>query len=202
MDVHTYYEPLNHADADEIVQLWRTSWERQGWQAKVLTRDAVLAHPLYEPLLAKVQTMPTVNSRDYEVACYLRWLAMVAVGGGLMVDIDVVNVGQPPCALPEGLCCWEDDRCPCCVSGSAEDFTAVVQWFLDWDGHPQDQLDGRPHTSDMYIFKSKQPRTLGKCRDIACRIDEPLVHCSHHGSHHLGLTQLEAMRKVIGEIKC
>ena len=88
------------------------------------------------------------------MACYLRWLAVSAVGGGWMSDADVIPYGFKPTAPPpEKLTIWSYSRriCPCLVSGNSEQYDYAAKIFADWSG-PTNLERGLPHASDQNIL--------------------------------------------------
>ena len=83
--VCTYFEPLGlNMDDDnktrEMLEVWRDSWSKQGWETKVLTEKDAALHPNYTEIKHTLLKLPTVNSKEYELSCYLRWVAVVASG--------------------------------------------------------------------------------------------------------------------------
>lgn len=100
MNIYTYYQtlPLNTAIEDEnlwLLDIWQKSWRYHGWNPIVLTLDDAKRNPLYQKFRDKCETYPTVNSREYETACYVRWLTMFDKSGWT-TDFDIINYGFKP----------------------------------------------------------------------------------------------------------
>lgn len=173
MNIYTYHDyvpELPHADL--LLDLWKDSWSKLGWDPIVINHSHAKEHPMYNDWIKKFKSLPTVNPKGYELACYLRWLAMAVVGGGWMSDSDVMTYNFKPYTPPtEKLTIWSHGGhiCPCLVSGSSEQYTHAAGVFASWEG-PTNEEDGRPHASDQNI--------LGKVNYFYDNI--PL--CSQYGS--------------------
>jgi len=184
MDIFTYYMPAASAGSNpkkqrkhlkhdgELLSLWEKTWKTHGWNPIVLHSHEFPQHDdCYAPLLERINTLPTINPRDYENACYLRWLAMYQVackrpGEVLwMSDYDVMNHGVSPFDPGSGLTIHDSEGTPCLVSGDAEAYRKLVNWILECTGvfgdgvndisYHRKQTD-RLHVSDMTIFKRHQ----------------------------------------------
>jgi len=154
MKIYTYHEhvpELPHADG--LLPLWTESWKKNGWDPIVLDRSHAEQHPNYKEFLENYKTLPTVNASGYELACYLRWLALAVVGGGWMSDSDVMCYGFRPQTPPEKMTIWSrgEHICPCLVSGSSEQYTYAASIFAAWRGETNLE-NGRPHASDQNIL--------------------------------------------------
>lgn len=99
--IFTYYDVESGQEGDgELIRLWVVSWERQGWEARILSRADAEAHRRY----IHSEKSPRV----------LRWLALQRAGGGMYADPDVINYGFAPadfgnCLLmlhPQGALAW------------------------------------------------------------------------------------------------
>ena len=120
--VYTYFEPVPELPQDDelsLIDVWKASWSAQGWQPIVLS-PMTIADDGYYAYYDKLFTYPNVNAKKYEMACMLRWWWLRRVGGGLMVDYDVMNHGFKPDDL-----ILEDSvlnlvRCPCAVYASVK----------------------------------------------------------------------------------
>ena len=210
MTIHTYHEPLPGVDRTEILELWAESWRRAGWEPVVHTRAEAAKHPkagVYDRLIAK---LPTVNPRDYEEACWRRWLVAAQVGG-YWCDDDLVNCRvTPDLVRPQDgtgmmFTAWHEGEMP--NTGLLHGTPALFEnSFLHriWRGSvPQVEEGGRPHTSDMFLWQSLW--RLGAVQDVrglmasyGSDLGAPLlVHCSHHHTHQAGTTQVAAMRELV-----
>ncbi len=83
----TYFVPFAHnkefaEDYVDLVKLWEESWSLQGWRTAVLTDEDAMIHPLYSGNIEAIQNLPTLNNKNYELSCYLRWFAAVQAGCG------------------------------------------------------------------------------------------------------------------------
>ena len=81
----TYFVPLGLDEEDdnktrEMVEIWRESWSKQGWETKILTEEDAKMHPQYQKIKDTLLKLPTVNTIEYELSCYLRWVAAIAAG--------------------------------------------------------------------------------------------------------------------------
>lgn len=176
--VHTYYEPivagrLQPPQEMELLGLWEQRWRARGWVTRVLTRDDARKHPRYDALVGAVNALPTVNPRLYEEACFLRWAALSAVGGGLQVDYDVFDL------------CWEPDDygwgfgmsfdpglTPCAIAGPPGFFDHVIEGFINYTPPP-----GADHVSDQTVFWEKDGFGVARVGGLVYPPDDgPLVH--------------------------
>jgi hypothetical protein len=205
--VYTYFEDQGMGDGP-AVDVWREVWSKAGWDPKVLTQNDAAKHPRYNEMVDRFMTYPTSNPAGYELACYLRYLAMAEAGGGFMTDYDVVNVNVPPppqCDwLPnDGAFTTHENFVPSLATGSAAEFERVAGEFYDAD--VQDVLaatNSGNQVSDMildlYLYKQDKIR-VGSSLVGAEHVQESpcddrgvarplLFHFSHSAMEQLGQT--------------
>jgi hypothetical protein len=103
MRVFCYYEKLEYqqfAAEHDLVDRWCDNWFHVGWSPHVLQKEDAVVHPLYEWFTARMGSLPTVNKPEYELAAFVRWLALAQrIGQGetaVMTDYDVCNLGFKP----------------------------------------------------------------------------------------------------------
>lgn len=158
MRIYTYHESVPEIpNGGELLPLWEERWKACGWEPIILNRGHAEAHPLYNELLPKFQALPSVNPPGYELACYLRWLAVAATGDEYcwMSDADVIpyNFLSSLEISTAGLIIWSGGNpCPCLVSGTPQDFEKSAIIFSKYDGMTNLEND-RPHCSDQNIIQ-------------------------------------------------
>jgi hypothetical protein len=194
--VHTYYEPVPEIDEtcqQKEIAIWRESWERWGWTAKVLGRADVQIAPVE---LERLQRLPSVNPPGYDLACYLRWFAMRALGGGLLTDYDVVNVGLRPADLGwDGASTASRILCsglvPCAMELHAAGAAQLCDMMVSYEPTATDVFEGHSHVSDMTILQSTQPAHLAIlwacCEPQHADEHTLLLHVSHNAMAAMGL---------------
>lgn len=200
MRVCTYFEAIPELDTPaqrEALGIWQDSWQRHGWTPVLLNEQDAKKHRLYDEFVEAIGRLPTANHPAYERACYLRWLAMAQIGGGWMVDYDVVNCGFRPREVEDGIGVWQNHNpCPCVVSGHALDYEYAVREMIAASRMEREDeiINGRPHTSDQNLCQ----RGLVTIRPETVVVPYPhngeLVHCSAHACAVAGKSKTEAMR--------
>jgi hypothetical protein len=205
--VYTYFEDQGMGDGP-AVDAWRDVWSKAGWDPKVLTQKDAAKHPRYDEMVRRFMTYPTSNPAGYELACYLRYLAMVSAGGGFMSDYDVVNVNVPPppkCDwLPNGgTFTTHEHFVPSLATGSAAEFDRVASEFYDADvedvlaatqsGHQVSDM-----ILDLYLSKQNKIRVGSSLVGAEHVTESPcddrgdarplLFHFSHSAMEQLGQT--------------
>lgn len=202
MRVYTYHEPVEEMqDQTGLIDLWKRSWEQHGWTPTILGEVHAAAHPEFEKYLEAVSRHPTVNPKNYELACYKRWLAMEQVGGGWMVDYDVINYGFKPVNHDDRLTLHSGNWCPCVSSGNKSAYKSAVVAFQTFEG-PWEMYPGTPHTSDQDILKNR-PHLFDIQASCLCYCEPgwekmKLVHYSNghmanHQPRHLHIPKLRAL---------
>lgn len=208
--VYTYYESMpstftgdRAAEPVGVLSVWQQSWQYHGWHATVIDRSHARAHPRYDEFMAAIRQLPTVNSREYEDACYLRWLAMATVGGGWMSDYDMINRGFLP-TRPLGPLFLLSGSIPSLVSGTADEYTRVVDMFIASAKDPS--ITTADHQSDMLLLRgylTRQPSAFLSLSDGNALIsyannddDTPLVHVSAHSAVTRQMTKHILMEKL------
>jgi len=148
--VFTYYEviPETGSQFDEI-DVCARSWLMNGWDFEVLTERMAVRSELYSALDGKINSFPTLNDRMYERACFMRWCALDAVGGGLLIDYDMINYSFKPEDLDfrESVILSADKKTPP-IYAKGEDARILIKLFLDYNPPETDK-----HVSDMTIFR-------------------------------------------------
>lgn len=195
MKVWTYYEPVPGIPRPtRLLDLWRDSWESQGWQCQILCEDDAREHPGYQQYSDRVSRYPTVNKPGYERACYLRHMAMEMAGGDLLVDYDVIarrDVGFEAPFPGEPVIC-EPTLVPCMVLADAEGFGQICDIIYNYE--PRNEQ----HVSDMTILRKSSIHVHRGCVEHLCSgrnvIDDlgdgwrtaPAIHFSTYSFRKLG----------------
>lgn len=206
--VYTYFYPGSNESA-RLLELWRTSWSANGWIPVVLTPEVAEKHPLYALLRQRAAELPTVNGAEYELHCYLRWLAFDIRAPGVFTDYDVINYSLKPeqvVRLKEG-----SDKIVAyshCGHPNPGLFVADqlgIRRFLEDLMHgspPTDTINGRPHVSDMYFFFRNAEKVAGTsiCPNVGYDRWEsaPAVHYCNSGVCALsgGLPRVDWIQKI------
>ncbi|KAJ8021941.1 hypothetical protein HOLleu_39286 [Holothuria leucospilota] len=159
--MYTYFQKDNNTKPDavnennKILHLWERAWSLAGWKPRILTEEDAKRHPNYEEFSRKFWAFPTVNKKEYEIACFMRYLAMAAVGGGWMSDYDVLPFRLSGCIEPlnDGGYTVYEGYFPGLVSGTSQEFTRVAKIManVDWKAHSQHfSVNNKPHVSDLH----------------------------------------------------
>ncbi|XP_071846003.1 uncharacterized protein [Apostichopus japonicus] len=159
--IYTYFQKINAIAEEEriiqaaILQIWTESWTLAGWNPRILSEEDAKTHPDYLSLRAKFEQLPTINRKEYEMSCFLRYVAMATVGGGWMSDFDVLPFQFPACSPPfkDSFTIYEG-IVPALVYGTSNDYTRVARLMgeVEWQSNPTFIAVGKPHVSDMLCF--------------------------------------------------
>jgi hypothetical protein len=152
----------DEAEIEAQLDLWARGWQSAGWNPVVLGRTSAERHPLYVEYMARVNSFPTINIREYENACWERWLALSNQGGGLMVDFDVLprsdfNADKLP-PKQAGVFQVLGNNVPCAVQADKAGLEAFIAAVLAYEPGPSDKEQGKPHVSDMHFVQKVQAR--------------------------------------------
>lgn len=216
--VHTYYEPVkeinNSADKpylqNELIEICRQSWLINGWDLVIISHKDAKKHPLYKQYNSVIKTFPSINPGKYDYHCYIRWLAMAQVGGGLMIDYDVMNYQFLSSGCLETFNLYSDKitiyqhHVPCVVYGTQEQYIDICKEFMSLDSDNfLDKNQPVKHTSDMIMLS--KPHFDGKINKVLSVTDypkiAPLIHCSQRSCSDNLKTKPEAMRDILNKIK-
>jgi hypothetical protein len=187
--VHTYFRPCDDPDAlveqKKILAIWERSWREAGFEPVILTEAHARKHPRCGELRAAFESKPTISPKGYEMACWLRWLAMSEVGGGFMTDYDVLPFGPVPGMrevdpdhrenFPIMLCVGV----PCAVVGNSIQFDHAIASFEMCKPVTE---QGQPHLSDMHAAQKLGFPSLDICREYGKPgwKEAKLVHFNHY----------------------
>ena len=111
--IYTFYAPIVRfgqtssreakiAKTDQqLLDVWKTSWSDAGFYPIVLALDHAQQHPYYQQYVDALSSVTLLGAggrnQEYNEYCFLRYIAMVTVGGGLLCDYDVMPlIGNQP----------------------------------------------------------------------------------------------------------
>ena len=144
---HPFNKPagMSHEAHNALLELWKNRWWDAGWEPKILTEEDAEQHPDYEKLRSMVDNIKTGS---YDKLCFLRWLAMGAVGGGWMGDYDVLPLHDFRTVdgfdLPNnGALTIHNRLCPSLVSGVKSEWDRMAKRLIEYGLEKQLRTDQR-----------------------------------------------------------
>jgi len=135
--VYTFFEDMDPKNQDAnreelrridtaLLDEWKNAWHNAGFEPRILTLNDAKRHPLYDEFMSKLGHVKMIGEGTpqgrFNEFCFLRWLAMASVGGGLLSDYDVYPIKDASTILP--------------LTTSAEDQFTVFDEVPDWGGIP------------------------------------------------------------------
>ena len=190
--IFTFFEPVQQLashHADKRVDAWKAWYYSRGWQPVVLSLASAMTLPRAADYHSAFSALPTVNPKEYELNCYLRWMAIAQrPGGGLFLDYDIFDMTTPDAATyPElsGSCSYGAlttyaNHRPMITHGNASQLLAWVQYMTAYQLKPSDRVGERPHISDMLIARHLDPALPYQERPPV-----PWFHFSHYALDRL-----------------
>lgn len=181
MTIYTYYDPVHDLDCEhelKLMLLWRARWTAAGFQPYVLSEWHAQQHPKFEEWSKFIDALPSVNPPGYERACWMRWLALAQMKGGMMSDYDVIPYGENVIELlriprtKTGVHLFQK-ACPSLVYADTDPLRFINDVMENKPGLRQ--INGKPHYSDMYAFEdlAERERPWLKLHDIVKSYGEP-----------------------------
>ncbi len=155
--IFTYFEkiPNNRKNEVALLDLWYKNWSSKGWKCFVLDERYAAKHPLYKSFKQKAKTFPTVNNKQYEYHCFVRWLAFSMCckdGSEFICDYDLMNYGfEPPSKNNDKIVFYYD--APCLTLGNREQIDNLCKLFMQYEIEKNDLHNGLPHVSDMTVLR-------------------------------------------------
>ena len=55
MIIYTYYQDIEHSSQNELIDLWKISWSRQGYEPIVLNLEDAKKHPYFDILNSEMR---------------------------------------------------------------------------------------------------------------------------------------------------
>lgn len=180
---------------------WFESWYNYGWTPILTREEDCRRHPDFAAWKAVVEKLPFVNSMDYSIWNYLRWL-----GYGdepcVMTDLDTINYGWRPEDLealnrPADKLLFLDEVDV--VGDPAQvrrELLAAIPVTV-----PFREPDGRPNQSEMVTMRTLHASNIRTA--ISKQLldpgweSAPLVHFQNDRWRTMGaVSRLDAIRKV------
>lgn len=176
--IYTYYENINFKQQDELVELWKKSWESNGFEALVLGLEDAKKSPFYSEFVEKINplVLEIANKplKRYGLSCYLRWLAYSTQEDTepfLVSDYDIINRSFTSVLLnePREKLCFMDNLCPCLAYGTPEQFLSFCKDIVDRTSKNLERIKlgfvKRGHRSyhdqDFLLLNEQELKTLG-----------------------------------------
>lgn len=152
----TYYEDVPGLWSPEsqwaLIDVWRRSWEKAGWETAVLREADVKSHPRYEFFREHFDAKPSEYGKAYTNACWFRWLgahhySSLRTGCAMLLDYDCINYGfEPQEVRPNEMTIFCDEPPASvfmgAVLGSSQHFLDMTELFAaakpdqyDWNAH-------------------------------------------------------------------
>jgi len=152
MKIYTYYENINFDHQDEIISLWKHSWEQQGFEAIVLTLENAKKNSYYENFLTNLKYIyREIDGKDitpYVLSCHIRWLAYSIqkdTNPFLVSDYDVINKSFKAGDIKESAerISFLAGHCPCFAYGTPKQYLAFCRDIISYSYEYKELLKER-----------------------------------------------------------
>jgi hypothetical protein len=159
MKIYTYYQNINHSSQNELIDLWKISWSRQGYEPIVLNLQDAKRHSYFETLNTEMRRIfkEITNNEiaDYGMSCWFRWLAYATQTDEkfYVSDYDAINVNFP-ITEPSNQLHLMDNACPFLASGTPKQFENLCKAFVEVSNERIDILKQQAnHYHDQEFFQ-------------------------------------------------
>jgi hypothetical protein len=175
MKIYTYYQNINHSSQNKLIELWKISWSRQGYEPIVLNLQDAKRHPYFDTLNTEMRKIfkEITNKKigEYGMSCWFRWLAYATQEDEkfYVSDYDAINVNFPITEPNDQLHLMDND-CPFFASGTPIQFENLCKAFVEVSNERIDILKQQAnHYHDqeffMYNFIPKFNDSAGDLRN-------------------------------------
>ena len=181
MKIFTYYENINFKNQDEMIQLWKKSWEQQGFEAIILTLEDAKKSSYYEEFVTNIKRVHIDITgheiRPYGLSCYLRWLAYSVQNDQehfLVSDYDVINKNFKINEINESqdTISFMDRYCPCLCYGSPDQFLTFCKNIISLSSEHKEMLQKEYQEKNLVCYHDQEFLVLNHER-IICNICPP-----------------------------
>lgn len=136
MKIYTYYQDINHSSQNELIDLWKISWSRKGYEPIVLNLQDAKKHSYFETLNSEMRRIfkEITNNEisEYGMSCWFRWLAYATQTEEkfYVSDYDAINVNFPITEPSDNLH-FMDNFVPFLASGTPIQFENLCKAFVE-----------------------------------------------------------------------
>ena len=231
MKIYTYYEDIKFLRQDDLINLWKISWLKNGFEPIVLGREDAESHPFYSTFVKKLneinKTMLGCNMKPYCLSCFLRWLAYASQKeeSFYVSDYDVINTGVSLNEISQPVTNrvhFMDGNCPCFASGNPAVFELLCKDFIEVFEKYHNELlivteknEERKSWHDQHFlvnfnkimrsfarYKITRDRNIiGMCVDINTLNIKRIVHISHKCTTQILNKHPELQERVVRDAR-
>ena len=164
MKIYTYYDNINFSDQEELIDLWKLSWSRRGFDPVVLSLSSAQSHPYYDEFINKIKhIVKYTTGKDcspYGLSCWVRWMAYATQEEEkfYVSDYDAINLNFNP-TTPNDKLHLMDDCCPFMASGTPSQFEKLCHMFVGVSMNRLDVLKGLvtvDHDQEFFAYNLQQ----------------------------------------------
>ena len=136
MKIYTYYQDIDFSAQQELIDLWKISWSRQGYEPIVLNLEDAKKHSYYTEMSTQLQNLANEIAGKqisiYGMSCWFRWLAYANQTDEkfYVSDYDAINVNFPITEPNDKLHLLDYD-CPFLASGTSIQFENLCKAFVN-----------------------------------------------------------------------
>ena len=171
MNIYTFYKKIfisnnnhnNHLAQLDLINLWKESWSKYGWNPIVLGMDDIEKDDFFWKYYNVVSKLPVHNPLSYEIAPWLRhfsiYQASIRNNDDLFAsaDYDMINYGLTPDMFPKEPCYYRHYNLYPPIQ-SQETISTFINLVIDkFTNQPKKYLfrgyrqEGEYSTSDMHF---------------------------------------------------
>lgn len=185
--IYTYYQPLtNSIDFEllQILQIWAYAFYAHGFYPIVLNKNSIRTRTNLDELVKTFSSFPTVNPKNYELNCYLRWIALAERGGGILMDYDILpmlhsnskQLIELKNSTHRQLITYKNSI-PMIARGNVRQINKWIDYMLNFNLSNTNLINGKRHISDMIMAHY----SISNHHDIfTVKPKLSFVHYSHH----------------------
>lgn len=183
MKIYTYYEDFGFNNQLELIELWKQSWSKNGYDPVVLGEKDVETHGLYNNFCTVIKNIhKSIIGEEisaYGLSCFVRWLAYSNLNlhdRFYVSDYDIINKNYPV-IYPIDRLHLMDGHCPCIASGNSNDFQKLCHMFINVTLSNLEEIKIRntsPHYHDQEFF-SYNNKTLQQEKKLYITRSRPTI---------------------------